>query len=167
MHRIQESSGSFRKSLVSLTSYHVAPGVTRNSSDLISPTNSFVMMRARPVTGFRAASVAARFQLRRAPVRLTGFAAPSFNFSTCRPLRLEKHLPPGPQLDPSGTTPPPLPKKLDRWEELGISKNMKIVLIVILTILGTVETFVWAKGILGWYYGAPKEDEYASIEAVK
>ncbi|KAJ7232635.1 hypothetical protein B0H12DRAFT_189283 [Mycena haematopus] len=125
------------------------------------------MMLARPVTGIRAASVAARFQLRRAPIQLNpaGFAVPSFNFSTSHPHRLQKN---SPSQGASGTTTPtPAPKKLDRFEELGISKNMKIVLIVILSILGTIETFVWTKGILRWYYGAPKEDQDASGEVGK
>ncbi|KAJ6460584.1 hypothetical protein C8R45DRAFT_1221032 [Mycena sanguinolenta] len=118
-------------------------------------------MLAGRVTGIRAsASVAAHFQLHRAFIRRnpTAFAASSSNFSTFHWLRLENKLPSASQ-DVSGTTTPP--KKLDRFEELGISKNMKMVLIVILSILGTVETFVWTKGILRWYYGAPKEDDDA------
>ncbi|KAJ7717012.1 hypothetical protein B0H16DRAFT_1898129 [Mycena metata] len=71
-------------------------------------------------------------------------------FSASRPLLLEKQ---------PGAPTPDAPKKPDRWEELGISKNMKILLLVIFTILGTIETWVWTKGILRWYYGAPKEEE--------
>ncbi|KAJ7038040.1 hypothetical protein C8F04DRAFT_1091154 [Mycena alexandri] len=88
----------------------------------------------------------------------TTLLAPVFSklgFSTSRPLLLEKQ--PGPSQDGPGELAPP--KKPDRWEELGISKNMKILLLVIFSILGTIETWVWTKGILRWYYGAPKEEE--------
>ncbi|KAJ7185346.1 hypothetical protein C8R46DRAFT_1060212 [Mycena filopes] len=70
-----------------------------------------------------------------------------------------------PQLQPSSSPPPPKPegseppKKLDRWEELGISRNMKIFLIVLLSIFGSIETWLWTKGILRWWYGPPKEVE--------
>ncbi|KAJ7918650.1 hypothetical protein B0H13DRAFT_283525 [Mycena leptocephala] len=95
-------------------------------------------------------------QLRRQPISaFVGLGSPRFiaapmssRFSTYRPL-----------LRPSDGTSPPPPKKLDRFEELGISKNMKIVLFVILSILGTVETFVWTKGILRWYYGPGVSEE--------
>ncbi|KAH7123502.1 hypothetical protein B0J13DRAFT_566720 [Dactylonectria estremocensis] len=38
-------------------------------------------------------------------------------------------------------------------EALGVSKNMKIFLLVILSIMGTIETWFWCKAIWFWWKG--------------
>ncbi|KAK1244300.1 hypothetical protein MKX07_003099 [Trichoderma sp. CBMAI-0711] len=47
------------------------------------------------------------------------------------------------------------------FEGLGMSRNAKIFVIAVLSIFGTIETWVWCKGIYRWWYGAPKEEEKA------
>ncbi|UKZ72311.1 uncharacterized protein TrAtP1_013254 [Trichoderma atroviride] len=50
------------------------------------------------------------------------------------------------------------------FEGLGMSKNSRIFVIVVLSIFGTIETWVWCKGIYRWWYG-PSEEEKKRIEA--
>ncbi|KAL7893088.1 hypothetical protein HDV63DRAFT_368659 [Trichoderma sp. SZMC 28014] len=50
------------------------------------------------------------------------------------------------------------------FEGLGMSKNTRIFVIVVLSIFGTIETWVWCKGIYRWWYG-PSEEEKERIEA--
>ncbi|KAL6856801.1 hypothetical protein J3F83DRAFT_751866 [Trichoderma novae-zelandiae] len=45
------------------------------------------------------------------------------------------------------------------FEGLGMSRNVKIFVIAVLSIFGTIETWVWCKGIYRWWNGAPKEEE--------
>ncbi|KAH0492003.1 hypothetical protein TgHK011_003403 [Trichoderma gracile] len=47
------------------------------------------------------------------------------------------------------------------FEGLGMSKNARIFVIAVLSIFGTIETWVWCKGIYRWWYGAPKEEKQA------
>ncbi|KAL7910577.1 hypothetical protein GGI35DRAFT_449119 [Trichoderma velutinum] len=44
------------------------------------------------------------------------------------------------------------------FEGLGMSRNVKIFVIVFLSIFGTIETWVWCKGIYRWWNG-PSEKE--------
>lgn len=44
------------------------------------------------------------------------------------------------------------------FEGLGMSKNARIFVIVVLSIFGTIETWVWCKGIYRWWTG-PSEEE--------
>lgn len=50
------------------------------------------------------------------------------------------------------------------FEGLGMSKNSRIFVIVVLSIFGTIETWVWCKGIYRWWYG-PSEEEKKRAEA--
>ncbi|KAJ7100915.1 hypothetical protein B0H15DRAFT_464641 [Mycena belliarum] len=123
----------------------------------------------------RAASEsAARLPLRRAPAcaaitvglepRLSFIATSSLpratsmrGLSTSRPRLFAPATP---------KTPPPAPKKRDRFEELGITKPVKIFLFAVFTVLASVETWLWTKALLRWYYGAPPEvpDQEAAAE---
>ncbi|KAL6812858.1 hypothetical protein GGI42DRAFT_313113 [Trichoderma sp. SZMC 28013] len=44
------------------------------------------------------------------------------------------------------------------FEGLGMSRNVKVFVIVVLSIFGTIETWVWCKGIYRWWNG-PSEKE--------
>ncbi|PGG99096.1 hypothetical protein GX51_06436 [Blastomyces parvus] len=46
-----------------------------------------------------------------------------------------------------------------RFETLGLSGNMKILVLVLLGTLGTVETWFWCKAIWRWWKGAGDEEE--------
>lgn len=50
------------------------------------------------------------------------------------------------------------------FEGLGMSKNTRIFVIVVLSIFGTIETWVWCKGIYRWWNG-PSEEEKKQAEA--
>lgn len=50
------------------------------------------------------------------------------------------------------------------FEGLGMSKNSRIFVIVVLSIFGTIETWVWCKGIYRWWNG-PSEEEKSRVEA--
>ncbi|PTB41861.1 hypothetical protein M441DRAFT_57948 [Trichoderma asperellum CBS 433.97] len=50
------------------------------------------------------------------------------------------------------------------FEGLGMSKNVRIFVIAVLSIFGTIETWVWCKGIYRWWNG-PSEEEKKRIEA--
>jgi hypothetical protein len=41
-------------------------------------------------------------------------------------------------------------------EALGVSKRMRLVLLVLLSIFGTIETWVWCKAIWHWKFGDKK-----------
>lgn len=43
-------------------------------------------------------------------------------------------------------------------ESLGIGKNMKIFLLVVLSIFGTIETWFWCKAIWIWWKGGESEE---------
>ncbi|KAL7918063.1 hypothetical protein ACQKWADRAFT_305168 [Trichoderma austrokoningii] len=43
------------------------------------------------------------------------------------------------------------------FEGLGMSKNIRIFVIVVLSIFGTIETWVWCKGIYRWWNGPSEE----------
>ncbi|EGD90233.1 hypothetical protein H112_02704 [Trichophyton rubrum D6] len=43
-------------------------------------------------------------------------------------------------------------------ESLGIGKNMKIVLLVVLSVLGTIEMWFWCKAIWTWWKGGEKNE---------
>ncbi|KAL7807903.1 hypothetical protein V8C44DRAFT_336681 [Trichoderma aethiopicum] len=47
------------------------------------------------------------------------------------------------------------------FEGLGMSRNTKVFVIAVLSIFGTIETWVWCKGIYRWWNGAPKEENSA------
>ncbi|EZF33552.1 hypothetical protein H109_01942 [Trichophyton interdigitale MR816] len=42
-------------------------------------------------------------------------------------------------------------------ESLGIGKNMKIILLIVLSVLGTIETWFWCKAIWTWWKGGKKD----------
>ncbi|EFE39802.1 conserved hypothetical protein [Trichophyton verrucosum HKI 0517] len=42
-------------------------------------------------------------------------------------------------------------------ESLGIGKNMKIVLLIVLSLLETIETWFWCKAIWTWWKGGEKD----------
>ncbi|KAL7783852.1 hypothetical protein V8C37DRAFT_396678 [Trichoderma ceciliae] len=46
------------------------------------------------------------------------------------------------------------------FEGLGMSKGTKIFIIGILSIFGTIETWVWCKGIYRWWKGSEEEKEH-------
>ncbi|KAM0263173.1 hypothetical protein ACHAQJ_001328 [Trichoderma viride] len=50
------------------------------------------------------------------------------------------------------------------FEGLGMSRNVKIFIIGVLSIFGTIETWVWCKGIYRWWNG-PSEKEKKQAEA--
>jgi hypothetical protein len=50
------------------------------------------------------------------------------------------------------------------FEGLGMSKNSRIFVIVVLSIFGTIETWVWCKGIYRWWNG-PSEEKKRQLEA--
>ncbi|KAL6892043.1 hypothetical protein GGI43DRAFT_194544 [Trichoderma evansii] len=50
------------------------------------------------------------------------------------------------------------------FEGLGMSKNTRIFVITVLSIFGTIETWVWCKGIYRWWNG-PSEEERTRVEA--
>lgn len=76
--------------------------------------------------------------------------SPSSPFST-HALRRNKQSGPG---DRPPTNPEMPPFSLDG---LGISKNMKMVLIGLICIFGTMETYTYYRWIKNWYYGESKE----------
>ncbi|PTB64940.1 hypothetical protein BBK36DRAFT_1142864 [Trichoderma citrinoviride] len=45
------------------------------------------------------------------------------------------------------------------FEGPGMSRNVKIFVIAVLSIFGTIETWVWCKGIYRWWNGAQKEEK--------
>lgn len=45
------------------------------------------------------------------------------------------------------------------FEGLGISRNMKIVLLVILGVFGSVETYFWCRAAWIWWVGGGEEEE--------
>lgn len=45
------------------------------------------------------------------------------------------------------------------FEGLGMSRNAKIFVIVVLSIFGTIETWVWCKGIYRWWNGSPEKEK--------
>ncbi|PTB77111.1 hypothetical protein M440DRAFT_1401453 [Trichoderma longibrachiatum ATCC 18648] len=47
------------------------------------------------------------------------------------------------------------------FEGLGMNRNTKVFVIAVLSIFGTIETWVWCKGIYRWWNGAPKEENSA------
>lgn len=49
------------------------------------------------------------------------------------------------------------------FEGLGMSKNSRVFVIVVLSIFGTIETWVWCKGIYRWWNG-PSEEEKKRVE---
>jgi hypothetical protein len=49
------------------------------------------------------------------------------------------------------------------FEGLGMSRNVKIFIIAVLSIFGTIETWVWCKGIYRWWNG-PSEKEKKQAE---
>ncbi|RFU78333.1 cutinase transcription factor 1 [Trichoderma arundinaceum] len=50
------------------------------------------------------------------------------------------------------------------FEGIGMSRNVKIFVIAVLSIFGTIETWVWCKGIYRWWNG-PSEEEKKQAEA--
>ncbi|KAL7929323.1 hypothetical protein V8C35DRAFT_315721 [Trichoderma chlorosporum] len=44
------------------------------------------------------------------------------------------------------------------FEGLGMSKNAKIFVIVVLSIFGTIETWVWCKGIYRWWNSSSEKE---------
>ncbi|EFR03332.1 hypothetical protein MGYG_06329 [Nannizzia gypsea CBS 118893] len=62
----------------------------------------------------------------------------------------------GPDSDPNNDPYRTPPVSL---ESLGIGKNMKILLLVVLSVLGTIETWFWCKAIWTWWKGGEKEKE--------
>lgn len=44
------------------------------------------------------------------------------------------------------------------FESLGISRNMKVVLLVILSVFGSIETYFWCKAIWTWWKGGEEVD---------
>lgn len=71
-------------------------------------------------------------------------------FSTQSHLFLQHKSQPGKTKDELGQNPS---YPAFSFEALGVSKNMKIVLLGILSILGTIETWVWCKAIWYWWKG--------------
>ncbi|GME55546.1 hypothetical protein GTA08_BOTSDO12540 [Neofusicoccum parvum] len=76
-------------------------------------------------------------------------------FSTRRPLRSDQRSNPHKDRE-SGPNPdyPPF-----SFEALGVSKNMKMVLIGLLSVFGTIETWFWCKAIWRWWKGDGKDEE--------
>lgn len=66
-------------------------------------------------------------------------------------LSTTRQLQQSPPRNEHDTQNPELPKF--SFEGLGISKNMKLFLIGILGVLGTIETWFWCKAIWRWYNG--------------
>ncbi|OTB05847.1 hypothetical protein M426DRAFT_21579 [Hypoxylon sp. CI-4A] len=62
---------------------------------------------------------------------------------------------------PKSEEPPPMNFS---FEGLGMSRNTKVAVIVILSIFGTIETIFWIKWIWRWFSGA-KDDEDAARKA--
>ncbi|KAL6852295.1 hypothetical protein ACO1O0_006836 [Amphichorda felina] len=45
---------------------------------------------------------------------------------------------------------------------LGISRNMKVALVTLVCVFGTMETYTYYRWFKGWYYGETKEDGTAT-----
>ncbi|KAF4311830.1 hypothetical protein GTA08_BOTSDO12540 [Botryosphaeria dothidea] len=111
------------------------------------PANSAVRRLAR----LRLMVSPARRPMTAAQFRPTASAA----FSTRPPLRARQRSDAKNDSEQTSSNPdyPPF-----SFEALGISKNMKMVIIGLLSVFGTIETWFWCKAIWRWWKGDGKDE---------
>ncbi|KAL6407015.1 putative cutinase transcription factor 1 protein [Ilyonectria robusta] len=134
-----KTTSSFKSSLVTRTNKSGSSGVRTATSDaaeaLLSITTSHAPRHAD--------AMSSRGRTRLATTSVSSKSMPLF------PLPQACHKSqPGKTKDELGQNPS---YPAFSFEALGVSKNMKIVLLGILTIFGTIETWVWCKAIWYWW----------------
>lgn len=85
------------------------------------------------------------------PPRKSRTPAYSPNMFSTQSALLNKHTRPKPDSEESGSDPMQTPSVT--LEALGIGKNMKLFLIAVLGVFGTIETWFWCKAIWIWWKG--------------
>ncbi|KAI0779829.1 hypothetical protein C8Q74DRAFT_718734 [Fomes fomentarius] len=121
------------------------------------PAKFHLGVPSNPMLAIRA-SLGHRFGLSRARPVNGNASLHSSQFSTYRPLCLDNKsssYKPNDARPSSGNSDYPS----FTFEELGISKNMKVVILTIIGILGTVETWTWARVIWHWWEGGNGETD--------
>lgn len=99
----------------------------------------------------------ARTVVLRDPLRQARTPSYTLMFST-KSISLNKmYTKPKPVPEASGSDPLQTPSV--SLESLGIGKNMKVFLIAILCVLGTIETWFWCKAIWIWWKGGQEDSE--------
>ncbi|CAM1502481.1 Fc.00g044650.m01.CDS01 [Cosmosporella sp. VM-42] len=99
----------------------------------------------------------ARASARKAPysraiIHPTRLAASRLSFAT-QPVPQNKQ-PNKPQSPPETPSPGNPEYPAFSFEALGVSKNMKIFLMVVLSIFGTIETWFWCQTVWRWWKGS-------------
>lgn len=92
------------------------------------------------------------------PFPLTASRASLSNYA---PLRNKEPSSPQPQKEQKTQQANPGNPELPKFslEGLGLSKNMRIVVLVIISIFGTLETWVYCKAIWRWWKGGEAKSE--------
>ncbi|KAM5456908.1 hypothetical protein MaudCBS49596_001150 [Microsporum audouinii] len=103
--------------------------------------------------------IQSQIPLSRTPYLYGPLSASTSTFST-RAILLNAKSPRHASSNPkSNTEDDPFSTPSVSLESLGIGKNMKVFLLAVLCVLGTVETWFWCKAIWTWWKGGEKDAE--------